>query len=322
MAGSLRLSLESARIGKLHVGSLLALVASGLGIGLGLPGCSPFDKPQTLAHTSQKLPALQPPPGSMQLDVGYIEWPADDPQLGQQLWRQVDQVGPVDAETRLRLRQNGFRVGIVGTNPPAALQRMLGLKSDFASEPEAEQMKQFAGRRVFLVSGGDTEVQVSNPYPECSVSLPADGPSESRRFENAICKYRIRAYRIQDGWARLEFTPQISHGDDQLRFAVGEEMHWQHQSGQLTETFRPQRFSIELKSGDLAIITAEDDSPNSLGQLFFRGPAALQRPRDAEGAAAPSEQFPQPESEYPIQRLLVVRLAGMDYLEPVRTSGR
>jgi hypothetical protein len=316
------LSLELSRTGRLRSASLLALVAWGLG----LAGCSPFDKPQTLTQTSRKLPALQPPPGSMQLDVAYIEWPADDPQLGPQLWRHVDQVGPVDAETRMRLRQNGFRVGIVGTNPPAALQRMLGLKSDFASEPDAEQTKQFTGRRVFLISGGETEVQVSNLYPECTVSLPADGASEPRRFENAICKYRIRAFRIQDGWARLEFTPQINHGDDQLRYAVGEEMHWQHQSGQLTESFRPQRFTIEVKAGDMAIITAEDVCPATLGQLFFRGPAALQRSRDQEGATPSSEyrgeQPLPPETEYPIQRLLIVRLAGMDYLEPVRVSGK
>lgn len=313
----MRVSLELPRKDLFRSGSLLALVAWSLS----LAGCSPFDKPQNLTQTSRKLPALQPPPGAMQLDMTYIEWPADDPQLGQQLWRYVDQVGPVDAETRGRLRHNGFRVGIVGTNPPVALQRMLGLRSDFASEPEAEQTKQFSGRRVFLVSGGETDVQVSNPYPECTVSLTTDGPSEPRRFENAICKYRIRAFRIQDGWARLEFIPQINHGDDQLRYAVGEEMHWQHQSGQLTESFRTQRFTMELKAGDLAIITAEDDCPATLGQLFFRGPAALQRSRDPEGTTAVGEQPPPPESEYPIQRLLIVRLAGMDSLEPVSPRG-
>ena len=314
----MRVSLELPLNSQLRIGRLLAVVAWILG----LVGCSPFDKPQNLTQTSHKLPALQPPPGSMQLDMAYIEWPADDPQLGQQLWRHVDQVGPVDAETRGRLRQNGFRVGIVGTNPPVALQRMLGLKSDFASEPEAEQTKQYSGRRVFLVSGGETDVQVSNPYPECTVSLAADGPSEPRRFENAVCKYRIRAFRIQDGWAKLEFTPQINHGDDQLRHAVGEELRWRYQSGQLIESFRPQRFAIELKAGDMAIITAEDEAPATLGQLFFRGPAALQRSRDPGGALPLGEQPPASQSEYPIQRLLIVRLAGMDCLEPVGTRRR
>ena len=34
----------------------------------------------------------------MQLDVAYIEWPADDMRLGQELWKYVDQIGPVDAD--------------------------------------------------------------------------------------------------------------------------------------------------------------------------------------------------------------------------------
>jgi len=314
----MRLSLELPGQSQLRIGAVLAFVAWGLS----LPGCSPFDKPQSLTQTANKLPALQPPPGSMQLDMAYIEWPADDPQLGEQLWRYVDQVGPVDAETRTRLRQNGFRVGVVGTNPPLALQRMLGLTSDFAREPDAEQTKQLSARRVFLVSGNDTEVQVSTLYPECTVSLPADGRPEPRRFENAICKYRIRAFRVQDGWARLEFTPLINHGDDQLRHTVGEQMHWQYQSGQLTEWFRAQRFTIELKTGDMAILTAEDEAPATLGQLFFRGPAALGRSHEQDTVTPLDDQPAPPEPEYPIQRLLVIRLAGMDCLEPVVARGR
>ena len=115
------MSVEIPRRNRCRTGSLLVLIAGWLAVA----GCSPFDKPQSLTQTANKLPAIQPPPGSMQLDMAYIEWPADDPQLGQQLWRHVDEVGPVDTETRTRLRQYGFRVGIVGTNPPVALQRML-----------------------------------------------------------------------------------------------------------------------------------------------------------------------------------------------------
>ena len=251
----------------------------------------------------------------MQLDVAYIEWPADDTQLGQELWRHVDQVGPIDSETRGRLRQNGFRVGIVGTNPPPALQRMIGMKSDFALEPEAEFAKQISGRTFMLVSGNETDVQVSNPYPTCTLNLKHGEVSEPRTFTNAVCKYRIKAYRIQDGWARLEFTPQIHYGDDQLRHEIGDN-GWTLQNGQLTETFRPQRFSVELKTGDMAIVTAEEKVPGTLGELFFRGPAALRRAREQ---AADPEFGDQPQSaqepDYPIQRLLFVRLAGMDQLE-------
>src|SRR5205807_6664696 len=138
-----------------------------------------------------------------------VERPVGDPKLGSQLWRYVDQVGAVETENRDILRKNGLRVGIVGASPPVALQKMLGLKSDFAYEPGAEQAKQLAGRRCFLVSGGETDIQVSRAYPECAVELSRAGRSEPRRFENAVCKYRVRAARLQDGWASLEFVPQV-----------------------------------------------------------------------------------------------------------------
>lgn len=296
----------------------MALIACGLG----LAGCSLFENaPETTHTTANRLPPLRPPPGSMQLDIAYIEWPADDAQLGKELWRHVDQVGPIDAETRGRLRENGFRVGIVGTNPPPALQRMIGMKSAFALEPEAEEAKQISGRTVMLLSGSETDVQVSNPYPSCLLNLKHGEDAEPRTFTNAVCKYRIRANRIQDGWVRLEFTPQIHYGDEQLRHEIGEN-GWTLQKGQLTETFRPQRFTVELKTGDMAIVTSEENSLGTMGELFFRGPSVLRRAREESSESLFDDQPPATqEPEYPIQRLLFVRLAGMDQV-PTQTSTR
>src|SRR5205807_7103339 len=130
--------------------------------------------------------------------VMYVERPVGEPLLGDELWRHVDQLASIDAETRNRIRKNGFRVGVVGANPPVALQKMLGLKSDFVSEPDAEDAKQLVGRRFFPVSGGEIEIQVSPLFQECTLNIDSGGSSEPRRFENAICKYRIRAVRLQD----------------------------------------------------------------------------------------------------------------------------
>jgi hypothetical protein len=202
-----------------------------------------------------------------------------------------------------------------------ALQRMLGLKSDFTYDPDAEQAKQLVGRHFFLVSGGETDIQVSQPYPECMLNLVSAGATEPLRFENAVCKFRMQATRLQDGWVQLEFMPQVSYGDDQLRPVVGD-AGWRWQNGQQTETFFLHRFNVKLGTGDMAVITADDDSPGTLGQLFFRGPAALRPAHDPENDSADGEQTtPPPTHEHPIQRLLIVRLAGMDESEPVFSSG-
>jgi hypothetical protein len=124
----------------------------------------------------------------------------------------------------------------------------------------------------------------------------------------------MRATRLQDGWARLEFVPQLQHGDNQQSYTVAD-VGWKFQNGQQSETLFQQRFEIKLGTGDMAVITAEDDAAETLGQLFFRGPAALRPPPDPEkesAAGAPT----MPPLDYPIQRLLIVRLAGVDEREP------
>lgn len=287
---------------------------------LGLAGCESLFKSAGIPTTVKKLPALQPPPGSMQLDVVYVERPVGDRLLGRELWQHVDEVAAMDAEVRGLVRQNGLRVGIVGANPPAALQRMLGLKSDFTYEPDAEQAKQLVGRRFFLVSGGETDIQISQPYPECTLNLVAGDSPASLQFENAVCRFRVRATRLQDGWAQLEFAPQVQYGEGRQQYVVGE-AGWRFQSGQQTETFLRQRFEVRLGTGDMAVITAEDDAPGTLGQLFFRGPTALRPPRDTEKETADDGQSAPP-PDHPIQRLLIVRLAGMDDREAVFSRGR
>ena len=105
--------------------------------GVALAGCSLFESaPESTRTSSNRLPPLRPPPGAMQLDVAYIEWPADDSKLREELWRHVDQVGPIEAETRGQLRENGVRVGVVGTNPPLVLQRMRQLVHDDVPDRE------------------------------------------------------------------------------------------------------------------------------------------------------------------------------------------
>jgi hypothetical protein len=252
----------------------------------------------------------------------YVERPVGDPLLGDELWRHVDQLASIDAETRKRIRANGFRVGVVGANPPIALQKMLGLKSDFVSDPDAENAKQLIGRRFFPVSGGEIDIQVSPLYRECTLDAADVDASEPRRFENAVCKYRVRAVRVQDGWVGLEFVPQICHGDEHLRHAVGD-AGWRFQNGQHIESYFLQRFDVKLSLGDMAVITSEDEATGKLGQLFFRGPSALQQPREMPpDVFNVDDERPSPSNSYSIQRLLIIRLAGMDESETGSARGQ
>src|SRR5262249_25195284 len=159
-------------------------------------------------------------------------------------------------------------VGVAASNPPLALQQMLRERIDFVYEPEAEQVKGLVPHRSVIPSGGKTDVQTSRVYPECSIELTrAKDESVRRSYTNVVCKYRIMATRIQDGWAKLDFVPQIHYGDEQLR-PVAETGGWAPQTRQNIRTFFDERFEVKLSVGEMALVTTVDDAPGTLGELF------------------------------------------------------
>ncbi|MGQ0635385.1 MAG: hypothetical protein ACT4QC_12295 [Planctomycetaceae bacterium] len=269
-----------------------------------LTGCALFKKPAPVTTSAKKLPPIPLPPNAIQLDIAFIWRPIGDRLLGPPLWQHVDQLASLDAETRAMLRDNGFRAGVTASNPPMALQRMLGQMNDFAYAPEDEQAKQLAGQRCILSSGRQTEIQVSRVYPECELAISPAGKTRPRKLQQAVCKYRLTAERLQEGWVQLEFVPEVHHGDHILRQMADTEHGWHYRDTQQTEVYYRQRFAVRLGVGEMALLTAEDDSAGKLGELFFRGPPGLAPDGDES-----VDEAGQPPAD--VQRLLVVRLSGM-----------
>jgi hypothetical protein len=264
---------------------------------LATTGCSLFETPSERdATTTRKLPPLRPPPGSITLDVVYVERPLDDALMGELLWRRVDQIQSLEPETRAALSNNGFRVGVAGSNPPRALQQMLGLKSDFKYEPTAEQLKQLQGHRFFVPPEGEIRVVASPVQATCEFSVERGGQLQRLTFENAQCQFKVTAEHIQPGWVRLEFLPQVAYGREYLR-RTADESGWRFETAPRVQTFLQQRFSLSLAQGEMALITAAPGAQQNLGSRFFLGAAD-------EASEDQAESAPQ------IQRLLVVRLAG------------
>ena len=102
---------------------------------------------------------------------------------------------------------------------------------------------------------------------------------------------------LQDGWAKLEFAPEIHHGIERVRPIVIDGS-WQPKESQEIDTL-PQRFSLKLHVGEMAVMTAAPAESRSFGHhAFIR--------EDAEKG--------------PVQRLLVVRLSNMSRIDPVYST--
>lgn len=256
-------------------------------------GCQIFKQGRGLLHKNAKLPSIQAPPDAVQLDIAFVERPIDDRLLGDALWQEVDQIGALEPAVRKKLTNAGFRIGVAGSSPPRALQLMLGLGSPFDDDSSlTNEKKSSPVRHIVLPPGQFTEIQTSPIYQSCTIEIPSkDGP-EAKDFSNTRCLFRVKVHRLQDGWAKLEFLPEIHYGENRLR-VTATEGGWRQRTTQKVEPLYNQRFEIELSVGEMVLITVDGTNVGSAGRHFFVG-----ADKDAK-----------------VQRLLVVRLADMGNTE-------
>lgn len=257
-----------------------------------LMGCSVFPASDAVSRAESRRPSLPPIQASreaIQLEVLFIERPADDPLLGSMLWREVDQIAAISAETRDLLRQNGFRVGHVGSSLPPTVQTLLGLVGATAtsnSNVGPNGTMPLVGNRKILPPGIDTEVQTGEEHEACQVVIVQGDQSKRHEYQNARSLFRMKSERLQEGWVRIDFQPEIHHGEHRVRHTPTDE-GWAYRSRQNVDAKHAHQFSLTMNVGEVAIITAAPDQPESMGQLFFC--------RDDNGI--------------PKQRVLIVRVA-------------
>ena len=232
---------------------------------------------------------LQPipvPPDAIQLEAICIEGPIGDPLLGKQLWNEVSTIGSIPLEQRDSLRQHGFRVGHVMSTPPRVLEGLLSRVSE-SERTVVDQFHKATYHRFTLLAGTRGEVAASDAYPECTLKVPRPTGENSETFEQSRFVISLAAERLQDGWARLDFLPEIHHGAMVLRpkFSAG-----QFRTSQDILPLYAQKFSIELAQGEMMLISADETGDDSLASWFFRN-------RD---------------TNQPMQRILLVRLVDVD----------
>lgn len=254
-----------------------------------LSGCQLLmTDPQKMAADPRdfQLPPIMPARDTIQIEVLFAERPLGDPLLGKVLWNDVDQVGALPIATRQSLRDNGIRVGHVGSNPPQSLQTLLGWSPEIGAHRD-EDSAQLTGRRIAIRSGGETQVLTSDPLPRCDLVLVQDGKRIEREYEDCRFMFHVKPQRLQTGWVQLEMTPEIHFGSNVLRPKATSE-GWQLKGGQKVESVPEHCFRLTLNVGEFGLLTAAGDDPTSLGHRLFHV--------EREGRL--------------VQRLLIIRLAS------------
>lgn len=232
------------------------------------------------------LPVLRPTSDAIQLQIVFISRPHDDALASRLVWQELDQIGALPPPTRSLLLDNGFKIGQTGASPPPALQTLLGLTEEVTSNT-ADDERLMRGRRMGLRSGQETELTINDPVAECRMKFLANGEEETLEFQQARCVFRLKPVRQQDGWVRLDFTPEVHHGDARMRPTPNEE-GWALRGGQKVDVRNALKFSVTLSTGEFVVVGCEGKDTDLTGNRFFQ--------RETEKAGN-------------VQRLLVVRIA-------------
>lgn len=242
----------------------------GLLIGV-LAGCS-TSRPE---RTTSWMQQLNGPSGSdvVHLDVALLEVPLSDVYVSEGLWEVADeQVVPM--ESKAMLEDNGFRVGQIGGLPPVGLQERLTSERSCVNP-----------RRLQLRSGKATTLALGPTAGRLQFQLRQDGEETPMALEQAQSSLAVVPSLTREGRVRLQFTPQVKHGETSLNFKpASDRSGWTLQEQRPEETFAALRWEVTLSPNEYIVVGAADH-PTSLGH----------------------QSFIRPNERVPVQRLLVIR---------------
>ncbi|HUG18335.1 MAG TPA: hypothetical protein VMM56_05120, partial [Planctomycetaceae bacterium] len=107
-------------------------------------------------------------------------------------------------------------------------------------------------------------------YERIEIKIPRGSRQETVTYESASCRFRIEVAKVQDGWVNLRFVPEIHHGAQALR-TVPTEQGWSYNERKNVDPIYSQQFTLMLHKGEIALMTATNDTPGSLGYAYFIG---------------------------------------------------
>lgn len=240
-------------------------------IGWSITGCTLFpewSESESAFRSSLKpgLAPIRPQASAIQLEILLVDRWADDPVLTRKLWDEVGRLACLKGNERSRLQQNGVWVGHVGASPPPSIQSLLESRGSETSQSSGGRV---SGRFLGIPSGQDSEILLGDPRETMTFTLHDGDKSEERTFSQARAVLRVRPDRLQEGWARLTFLPEVHHGDARLRPAATTE-GWAYQAGQMHQVLHQLEFTLDLNVGEIAVVTSGGKEADTVGKAAFQ----------------------------------------------------
>jgi hypothetical protein len=234
-------------------------------------GCRIFSHEELVAGRSPLQPA-QPSPDSVAVEIIWARFPAGDPAMGDDSWREIDET-QIEPSVRRELANNGLRAGVVGGAMPEAINRVLhqpvtdaddaaGKSIELATEPivHGHKRRQRRGQRF--------EIQASEVYASIPLLVSKDNDLAGRTYQQAKAIYALRIDPRPDRTALIELTPELHYGAPKLRYTGAEDGVFRQAMLCDREVFERLQMSVRLAPGEMLVLMSMPDAGSRLGQYF------------------------------------------------------
>lgn len=232
-----------------------------------LVGCHALDSTDPITGKSL-LQAAKSSDESVTVDIYWANIP-EGADAG--LWDEV-QEERLAIDLRRNLASNGLRAGVVGTQVPDSLLRLLDPegKADLSYDTTTSLAETGVRRRTRQMRAGNpVELQASEKLPQATLLIAAEGEVTGRTFYDAQGFYILQAERVGDSQVRLQLNPEVRHGQEQLRFAPDET--GMISRGAMTRdavVLNDLHIDAELEPGEMLLVTSLPDVGSRLGGLL------------------------------------------------------
>lgn len=212
------------------------------------------------------------------LEVGLVQ--LDESQVDQfeQFWRLLDHQ-KLEFALRRRLDENGFRAGVMPSQPPAHFlelvkPRPVELESlDLVQQQLAAQEKlspksrMLVHQRIVNRRSEIYRVESSELHPLAQWEIHLQGQTTSGLGENVQPIWEVTTVPRGDGTAQVSLTPRINQGPVRTTIGVGEQ-EFAYDSGQAGQLLSALAVSVVLRPGETVVLAPTPDRTD-LGKLFF-----------------------------------------------------
>ena len=236
-----------------------------------ITACRSVDR--NVLNTQSPLKALEKSATQTELEVVFVRIPPRDHEATEVLWNEVDELA-IDAKYRRELNKNGFRVGIIGSQIPSEVQKILETahrvgKGNISLEKIGDLNSTHAiSRKLFLRPGQQSELLTSSVQKEFQILELRNGNLVGQTLHDGQAQFVAEVLHGQDDRIALRLVPEIHFGAFRNEYVPGEGM-FRLDTSRNKKRLDQLQLHADLDRGQILIIGPQAGQPGSLGHRFF-----------------------------------------------------